>query len=501
MEFSKSTASLLQFDKKHIWHPYTSMLSPMSVYPVRAAEGCYLILDTADENGTKVIDGMSSWWCAIHGYNHRELNEALMTQTRKVSHVMFGGLTHEPAITLVQKLLEFVDHEELQHCFLADSGSVAVEVAMKMALQYNFTLGNQSKRKFLTVRYGYHGDTTGPMSVCDPVGSMHSIYTGYLAENVFAEGPPTIPTLPTSQVFQRYPQAFRGKVSSNKSDISDFQAKIESLHEELCAVILEPILQGAGGMRLYHPQFLIDVRKLCNKYHVPLIMDEIATGFGRTGALFAYQHCKTYQDLCKIPAALQVDVYPDIMCIGKALTGGYLTLSAVITTETIAFGISSPNSATGGCMMHGPTFMGNPLACAVANRSLEILKRDNWKAKVDFIEQQLFEQLFVVLDERKDEFWLVQDVRIVGAVAVIEMKESLDLKWFHKTFISEGANVRPFRNLCYIMPPYIISEQELRQLTGTIISVLEKWHALVKQRTGLRDQVKSKLQVALISDG
>lgn len=477
MKFSKETEALLKFDREHIWHPYTSMVNPLAVYPVKAAHGCQLILDTEDQDQSEVIDGMSSWWCAIHGYNHKGLNDALISQAGRMSHVMFGGLTHSPAVTLVQKLLKMIDHERLQHCFLADSGSVAVEVAMKMALQYHFTLGKPKKSKFLTISSGYHGDTTGAMSVCDPVGSMHSIYKGYLAENIFAVGPSMIPLLPTSSVFQKYGESFRDGVSWNEKDINDVREKVEVHHPELCAIILEPILQGAGGMKLYHPQFLIEVRKLCNKYQIPLILDEIATGFGRTGTTFAFQHCRTFQDQSNIPRELQVDVYPDVMCVGKALTGGYLTLSAVVATPEIAFGISSPDSPSGGCMMHGPTFMGNPLACAVANKSLDILMEGWWKEQVDRIEEQLFLELFVPLKEggRTKELWVVQDVRVVGGVGVVELKAAVDQAWFQEAFISRGVYIRPFRNLCYIMPPYIISKEQLRKLTTALICTLREW--------------------------
>ncbi|KAH9199036.1 pyridoxal phosphate-dependent transferase [Zygosaccharomyces rouxii] len=480
MKLPEETKALLRFDREHIWHPYTSMVNPLPVHLVKEAYDCELILETQDGSENRVIDGMSSWWCAIHGYNHKELNDALISQASQMSHVMFGGLTHRPAINLVQKLLKMMNHKELQHCFLADSGSVAVEVAMKMALQYHFTLGKPKKSKFLTISSGYHGDTTGAMSVCDPVGSMHSIYKGYLAENIFARGPSMIPVLPTSGVFRKYGKSFGDRTSWKEDDINDVRDKIENHHDELCAVILEPILQGAGGMRLYHPQFLIEVRKLCNRYHIPLILDEIATGFGRTGTTFAFHHCQIYQEQNHIPREMQIDVYPDIICVGKALTGGYLTLSAVVTTPKIALGISSPSSPTGGCMMHGPTFMGNPLACAVANKSLDILMCGYWKQQVDRIEEQLFEELFVPLMEgaAAKELWLVEDVRIVGAVGVIELKVSIDQEWFQEAFISKGVYIRPFRNLCYIMPPYIISKEQLRKLTTGLVSALREWHSV-----------------------
>lgn len=339
------------------------------------------------------------------------------------------------------------------------------------------------KSKYLTICNGYHGDTTGAMSVCGPVGSMHSIYEGYLTENIFAKGPSMISMLPTSGLFQKYG---RGKVSTEKlawkeQDIYDVREKTRSHHHELCAIILKPILQGIGGMRLYHPQFLIELRKLCNQYQLPLILDDIATGLGRTGAVFAFHHCQIYQNQCGIPKELQVDVYPDIICVGKALTGGYLTLSAVVTTPQIEFGISLPSSPTGGCMMHGPTFMGNPLACSVANKNLDILMRGCWKKQVDGIEEQLFEELFVPLMEKDkvDELWLVREVRVVGAVGVIELKRPVDQAWFQKGFVSKGVYIIPFRNLCYVMPPYIISKEELRKVTSALVSVLREWHSVI----------------------
>lgn len=478
MNFNPAITHLLQYDRDHIWHPYTSMSNPMIVYPVKEAHGCEITLESEEPKNHKMIDAMSSWWCAIHGYNNEEINDALMSQITKVSHVMFGGLTHEPAITLVQKLLNLLDHKELQHCFLADSGSVAMEIALKMALQYQFSLDpvpSFEKRKFLTISKGYHGDTIGAMSVCDPFSSMHSIYSGYVAENIFADGPSTVPTLPTSKIFKENPQLFRDTVVFDEKDIADFRAKLKNNHQEICAVVLEPILQGAGGMRLYHPQFLIEVRKLCNNYNIPLIMDEIATGFGRTGAMFAFHHCKIYQDEQNIPKESQVDVYPDIICVGKALTGGYMTLSAVVTTPKIALTISNPSLPTGGCLMHGPTFMGNPLACAAANKSLEILLRGDWIDQVQLIENQLFAGLYKEVLADDVVMQVVSDIRITGAVAVLELKTAVDSLWFHRSFVSKGVYVRPFRNLCYIMPPYIISAEELGKVTRVIREVLREW--------------------------
>lgn len=478
LKFSLETQHLLEFDSNHLWHPYTSMRNPLEVYPVKSANGCEITLDTESPKDYTLIEAMASWWCMIHGYNNPELNEALKQQVEKVSHVMFGGLTHRPAIELVQKILELVDHKELQCCFLSDSGSVAVEVAMKMALQYHFSLHGVSnkKKKFLTINHGYHGDTFGAMSVCDPVNSMHSMYNGYLAENIFAAAPSTIDTLPTSKIYENNQELFEQSTNMDEEDIADFRQKIESHHESICAVILEPILQGAGGMRLYHPQFLIEVRKLCNQYKVPLIMDEIATGFGRTGAMFAFHHCRRYQEMMKVPAKEKVDVYPDILCLGKALTGGYMTLSAVVTTKHIAAVISSPNSDTGGCFMHGPTFMGNPLACAVANKSLEILKRGTWATQVSSIEEQLFRELYLPLNANKELMEsIIKSVRVVGAVGVVELKQSINSAWFQEKFIERGIYVRPFNKLCYIMPPYVITEDQLRKVTSGIKDILSEW--------------------------
>lgn len=467
------------------------MTNPMMVYPVKEAIGCEMVLNTADPQDHVMIDAMSSWWCAIHGYNNEEINEALVTQISKMSHVMFGGLTHEPAISLVQKLLKLLDHRELQHCFLADSGSVAMEVAMKMALQYQFSLvpnGDKSfkKTKFLTISRGYHGDTIGAMSVCDPHNSMHSIYAGYVADNIFVAGPPTIPTLPTSNIFKENKHAFSDKVTFDAECIKLLSSELRNRNQEICAVVLEPLLQGAGGMRLYHPQFLIEVRKLCNLYDVPLVMDEIATGFGRTGAMFAFHHCKKYQEELGIPADSQVDVFPDIVCVGKALTGGYMTLSAVVTTTRIATTISNPELPTGGCLMHGPTFMGNPLACAAANKSLDILLRGDWKYQVERIEKQLFVGLYkaVIADDIISS--VVSDIRITGAVAVLELRTAVDSSWFHHKFVSKGVYVRPFRNLCYIMPPYIISDEQLCKVTLVIREVLTEWAQKLSAEAELR---------------
>ncbi|CAB4254170.1 similar to Saccharomyces cerevisiae YNR058W BIO3 7,8-diamino-pelargonic acid aminotransferase (DAPA), catalyzes the second step in the biotin biosynthesis pathway [Maudiozyma barnettii] len=474
--YSATTKQLLEFDKKHIWHPYTSLNNPLTVLPVKRANKCTIYVDNVEESS--LIDGMSSWWSVIHGYNNDELNTAITDQLKQVSHVMFGGFTHSPAVELTQRLLQLIDHEKLAHCFFADSGSVAVEVAMKMALQYSASTHPQadiSKHKFLTVRNGYHGDTIGAMSVCDPINSIHSIFNGYLRCNIYVDAPPSISILPSSPLSQH--------VFNTSNDIVDtkpymamFEKHLQNYGNEIVAVIIEPIVQGAGGMRFWHPRYLIDIRKLCNKYEKLLILDEIATGFGRTGQIFAFKHCKLYQEQLGIPAKEQTDVYPDIMCVGKALTGGYMTLSAVVVSKEVGKGLSSPSSPTKGVLMHGPTFMGNPLACSVANKSLEIIMRNEWQSQVRNIEQQLFEELFVPIRTNKQ--WMghmVKRVAVLGAIGVVELHMAVDQEWFQHQFVDRGINIRPFGKLVYIMPPYIITSKELTILTRAIIDVLTLW--------------------------
>ncbi len=418
--------SLLEFDRNHIWHPYTSMNNPLPSYEVVSAQGSTLQM----KDRTTLIDGMSSWWCAIHGYNHPVLNDAATEQIKRMSHVMFGGITHQPAVDLVRNLIK-ITPESLQKVFLADSGSVSVEVALKMAIQYWFSKGKKEKYKIASFRGGYHGDTLGAMSVCDPVNGMHTMFSTVLPKQLFIDKP-----------------VVRFGENVEEKELEKLTSFFKSHHQIMAAVILEPIVQGAGGMWFYSADYLQHLRKLCDEYDVLLIADEIATGFGRTGKLFACEHA---------------NIVPDILCVGKALTGGYMTLAATLTADKVAAGICE----NGNVLMHGPTFMGNPLACAVANASLDLLLSNDWEQRILEIASLLKSELEVYRDNKS-----VKDVRVLGAIGVVETHDIIDVAKAQKIFVDNGVWIRPFGHLIYIMPPYVIDDNQLKSLCRAIGLVL-----------------------------
>ncbi|MCO7200576.1 adenosylmethionine--8-amino-7-oxononanoate transaminase [Pseudoalteromonas sp. OANN1] len=420
----------IEFDRKHIWHPYTSMIDPLPVYPAARTFENKIELET----GETLIDGMASWWSAVHGYGNPEIIAAIKNQADTMSHVMFGGLTHQPAVELCKLLVELTP-APLNRVFLADGGSVSVEVAIKMAIQYWLSKGKKNKTQIMTAKKGYHGDTFAAMSVCDPVNSMHAMYQGFLPEQVFVDAPRS---------------EFYG--SQSQDELSALETAFAAHHEKVAAFIIEPIVQNAGGMNFYHPEYLKALRALCDKYEVLLILDEIATGFGRTGKMFACEHA---------------DIAPNIMCVGKALTGGNMTLAATLATEEVALGISQGEAKV---LMHGPTFMGNPLACAAAVASLTILKRQETMTNIERVASSL-NALKRCLD-----LSAVTDVRVLGAIGVVEVERVVDVAKIQKFFIQQGVWIRPFGKLIYIMPPYITSNEDIESLIDAIYAAIEGEH-------------------------
>lgn len=418
-----------EFDREHLWHQYSSLTKPIKTYPVVKAEGARVYL----EDGRVLVDGLSSWWCAIQGYNHPELNQAAEQQLHQFSHFMFAGVSHKPAIDLGKKLLA-VTPPALDNIFYAETGSTSVEVALKLSHLY-WAAKNNPKRQFLALSYSYHGDTFGAMSVCDPINSMHKNYNGYFTNNFFVEAPKS---------------RFGGEW--DPQDEINLQEIFKKNHRTIAAVIVEPIVQNAGGLRIYHPEYLRAIRRLCDKYHTILILDEVATGFGRTGKLFAFEHA---------------GIVPDILCLGKGLTSGYVPLSPVLMTRDIANTVSDGPSKR---FMHGPTYMANALACAIASKNMDVLATGNWKIQVDYIEATFKTDLF---DKVRD-LALVGDCRGIGSLAVVELTKLFEVSWIQEQFVNEGVFIRPNGRLVYLLPPYVITQEELHKLCSAVVKVIKK---------------------------
>ena len=420
---------LLAADRAHVWHPYASMVDPLPVQPVVRARGVRLML----ADGRELIDGMSSWWAAIHGYAHPVLDEVVRSQLDSMAHVMLGGLTHEPVVQLAQLLVD-ITPEPLTKVFFCDSGSVAVEIALKMAVQHERARGYARRTRFLTIRSGYHGDTSGAMSVCDPVTGMHHLFSAMLARQVFAPAPPPGYDAPVEDGW-----------------VEEFELLLVNHRDKIAGVVLEPVVQGAGGMRFFAPGYLRRLRELCDAYDVLLIFDEIATGFGRTGRLFASHHA---------------GVAPDILCLGKAMTGGYVSMAATLCTSSVADVICS---GEGGAFMHGPTFMGNPLAASVSRASIEVLLASPWQSTIDTLSQRLRQGLSPAATLSG-----VADVRVLGAIGVVEMRHPVDMRVIQPLLVDLGVWVRPFGRLVYLMPPYIVDEADTKTLTSAVVEAIER---------------------------